>query len=204
MIFRKHFLDGIRDGSINVAFRRWTKPSVRSGGTLLTPAGQLEIVSVKPVDPAKISARDAKRAGFATRDELLAELNARDGGTVFRIDLGELGPDPRIALREAVPADADEIADLVRRLERLDRASPIGPWTRAVLELIAIHPARRAGDLCEMFGQEKMPFKVNVRKLKRIGLTESLEVGYRLSPRGEAVLAALRGTQAPGGKRGRS
>ena len=34
-------------------------------------------------------------------------------------------------------------------------------------------------------------FKTDVRKLKELGLTESLEVGYRLSPRGEAVLRAL-------------
>ena len=195
MIFRKHFLSGIRDGSITVAFRRWTKPSVRSGGTLLTPIGQLQIVSVKPVDPAKITARDAKRAGFIKRDELLAELSGRADGIVFRIDLGELRPDPRIALREALPAGPDEINDLVRRLDRLDQSSPTGAWTRAVLELIAKHPARRAGDLCEMFGQEKAPFKVNVRKLKRLGLTESLEVGYRLSPRGVVVLDAVRGTR---------
>lgn len=195
MIFRKHFLSGIRDGSITVAFRRWTKPSVRSGGTLLTPIGQLQIVSVKPVDPTKLTSRDAKRAGFINRDELLAELSGRADGIVFRIELGELRPDPRIALREALPAGPDEIADLVRRLDRLDAASPTGAWTRAVLELIAKHPARRAGDLCEMFGQEKAPFKVNVRKLKRLGLTESLEVGYRLSPRGVVVLEALRGTR---------
>lgn len=200
MIFRKPFLEGIRDGSITVAFRRWTKPSVKSGGTLLTPIGQLQILTVKPVDPAKITARDAKRAGFATRDELLAELGDREGATVFRIDLGELRPDPRIGLREAVPDGPDEVAALVRRLDRLDAASPIGPWTRAVLELIAKHPARRAGDLCEMFGQERMPFKVNVRKLKRLGLTESLDVGYRLSPRGAAVLSALRGPKRKAGK----
>jgi hypothetical protein len=38
---------------------------------------------------------------------------------------------------------------------------------------------------------EKAPFKANVRKLKGLGLTESLEIGYRLSPRGRAVLRHL-------------
>ena len=37
-----------------------------------------------------------------------------------------------------------------------------------------------------------MPFKLNVRKLKALGLTESLEVGYRLSPRGKSLLHRLR------------
>jgi hypothetical protein len=40
---------------------------------------------------------------------------------------------------------------------------------------------------------ETQAFKTDVRKLKGLGLTESLEVGYRLSPRGVALLAALRG-----------
>jgi hypothetical protein len=40
-------------------------------------------------------------------------------------------------------------------------------------------------------GSETLPFKLRVRKLKELGLTESLEVGYRLSPRGKAVLQHL-------------
>jgi hypothetical protein len=39
---------------------------------------------------------------------------------------------------------------------------------------------------------ERQAFKLNVRKLKELGLTESLEVGYRLSPLGEAFLRASR------------
>jgi hypothetical protein len=46
----------------------------------------------------------------------------------------------------------------------------------------------RAEDLAHSVGREKQPFKLDVRKLKELGLTESLEIGYRLSPRGEAVL----------------
>ena len=48
--------------------------------------------------------------------------------------------------------------------------------------------AARAADLAAWFGRETQPFKTDVRKLKNLGLTESLEVGYRLSPRGEAYL----------------
>lgn len=47
-------------------------------------------------------------------------------------------------------------------------------------------PGRRAADLAEEAGVDKAWFKQNVRKLKALGLTESLEVGYRLSPRGRA------------------
>ena len=85
------------------------------------------------------------------------------------------------------PADR---AELDRRLDRLDRAAVHGPWTRATLAVIAGQPGRRAADLAAWFGRETQPFKTDVRKLKNLGLTESLEVGYRLSPRGTAFLAA--------------
>lgn len=40
-------------------------------------------------------------------------------------------------------------------------------------------------------GQETQAFKVDVRKLKTLDLTESLGAGYRLSPRGRSLLASL-------------
>ena len=77
------------------------------------------------------------------------------------------------------------------RLRRLDAGSRHGPWTRTVLELIRDRPEVRAPDLAASLGRETQPFKRDVRKLKELGLTESLERGYRLSPRGRAVLARL-------------
>ena len=59
------------------------------------------------------------------------------------------------------------------------------------LVLIAENPGVRAEDLAASVGREKMPFKLDVRKLKEMGLTESLLTGYRLSPRGETVLKHL-------------
>jgi hypothetical protein len=85
----------------------------------------------------------------------------------------------------------DELARIRARLTRLDRASSHGPWTEAVLRLVAAHPAVRAADLAASLGRETQPFKTDVRKLKQVGLTESLDVGYRLSPRGRTVLARL-------------
>jgi hypothetical protein len=85
-------------------------------------------------------------------------------------------------LRDDAELTADDRAELDRRLARL------GPWARRTLELIEERPATRAGDLARSMGQERLPFKANVRKLKALGLTESLEVGYRLSPRGRAYL----------------
>lgn len=188
MLFRQKFLDGIRDGTITLAFRRWRRPSVRSGGTLLTAAGQLSIASVDEVALTRISEADARRAGYTSRDALLAELRARDDGKVYRIELGALRIDPRVALRQSASLSDTECDEIARRLRRLDERSPHGPWTRATLDLIRSRPGVRAGDLCRLVGLDLQPFKLNVRKLKTLGLTESLEVGYRLSPRGTSFM----------------
>lgn len=187
MIFEQRFLDGIRAGTITMAFRRWRRRSVKAGGTLLTAVGQLHIDAVDPVTPDHVSEVDARRAGYANRQDLLIDLNRRSEGELYRIALGRLEPDPRVALRER-PATGSEQADLQNRLHRLDAKAPGGPWTWRTLELIRTHPGVRAADLCRLMGQEKDTFKINVRKLKNLGLTESLETGYRLSARGEALL----------------
>ena len=82
----------------------------------------------------------------------------------------------------------DEIAEILAGLDRLDASSAIGPWTRATLRLIDAHPEVRAPELAEQVGRPTAEFKRDVRKLKDRGLTESLAIGYRLSPRGEAVV----------------
>jgi len=115
-------------------------------------------------------------------------LRARDEGKIYRIELGALRVDPRVALRQSASLSATACDEIARRLLRLDERSPHGPWTRQTLDLIRSRPAVRAGDLCRLVGLELQPFKLNVRKLKALGLTESLEVGYRLSPRGAAFL----------------
>jgi hypothetical protein len=191
VIFRQEFLDGIQRGSITVAFRRWRRPSVKAGGTLLTAVGLLHIRDVSPVTMEDVSEADARRAGYENRRALADELAERSDGRLYRIELGALEADPRIALRKKRATDAD-LHDLIVRLERLDARSNGSPWTRRALDLIEAHPAKRAGDLCKLAGQDKMSFKLNVRKLKTLGLTESLEVGYRLSPRGAALLDELR------------
>ena len=133
VIFRQEFLDGIRQGSITVAFRRWRRPSVKSGGTLLTAAGLLHISDVSLVTLESISNADARRAGYERREALVEELAERDG-KLYRIELGALEADPRIALRKAHASKSD-LQNLIVRLDRLDARSNGAPWTRRVLRL---------------------------------------------------------------------
>ncbi len=190
MLFTQRFWAGLADGSITLTFRRWSRPQVRAGGQYHSPGGELLVSTVRRVPISSISRREAKRAGQEL-DELLAYLGGEPDDLVFRIEFTCVGEDPRVALRADADLDAETLAALGARLDRLDRASARGPWTRATLAAIAAQPGVRAGDLATGFGLETQPFKLDVRKLKALGLTESLTVGYRLSPRGEAVLAML-------------
>jgi hypothetical protein len=148
--------------------------------------------AIDVVDPARITAADARRAGFASTAELLAELRRTDDLPTYRVRFHAAeGPDPRTTLAADAALGTTEVEAIRTRLARLDRASAHGPWTTDVLRSIAAQPATRAADLAAGFGRETQPFKLDVRKLKNLGLTLSLEVGYRLSPRGEAYLAAV-------------
>ena len=193
MLFPLKVLTAIREGRVDLAFRRWERARVRPGSRLRTAVGVLEVGRVEVVERAAIGDDEARRAGFASREDLLATMDRRGAGDIHRIELSYAGPDPRVELRGRADLSTAELDDVARRLERLDRGSRHGPWTREVLELIAALPEVRAEELAHELGREKLPFKRDVRKLKELGLTESLSPGYRLSPRGEAVLRALRG-----------
>jgi hypothetical protein len=185
MLFNLRALEGIAAGEIDLAFRRWKRPTVKAGGTLRTRAGVLSIDSVEPISQRGISAEDVGRAGFSSRAELLRSL--RPEGRLYRIEFHRIGDDPRAALRQRSEITEEERAELDARLERMDRSRG-EPWTRRLLEVIADRPKTLAADLATTLGMEKLPFKRDVRKLKELGLTESLLVGYRLSPRGRAYL----------------
>jgi hypothetical protein len=189
MLFKQRMWAGLADGTIRVTFRRWRKPQAKVGGRYRTPAGVLEVDAVTTVDAGDVTDADARSAGYQSRDELLRELDRYPEGDLYRVDFHHAGADPREALRADADLTADDWEIITKRLDRLDRASPRGPWTRQVLRTIADRPAVRAGDLAESMGRDTPSFKRDVRKLKEMGLTESLEVGYRLSPRGEAFLS---------------
>jgi hypothetical protein len=182
-------LEGIVQGRIRVVFRNWKRPTVKTGGTLRTRMGVLAIESVEPITQRQISAEDVKLAGFAERSELMRVLKGREGD-LYRIRVRLAGEDPRIALRQK-KLNAEDRAIVEKRLQRMDAASQEGPWTRQYLELIEARPAQRAPELAEMVGLTTKPFKTRVRRLKELGLTESLKIGYRLSPRGQSYLRGL-------------
>ncbi len=192
---------GIRDGSVTAAFRRWEAPRVKVGSTQLTPAGVVEFVAVDEVtDPTALTDADAHAAGLPDADALQRRLapgatrggprGSKGGERIYRVTLQWVGEDPRLALRSAVPDRAD-LVELTAAVDRLDASRRTGPWTRQILEWIRDHPAVVSTELAALLGREVAPMKADIRRLKALGLTISLPVGYQLSPRGEVYLASL-------------
>jgi hypothetical protein len=179
---------GVREGSVTLAFRRWRKQDVEPGRRFTTAAGMVRVEAVDVVDSDAITDEEAQQAGWPDAARLRKRLNPDESLPTYRVRLVWDGEDPRIALREAAELSDADVAALDARLERLDRASPWGPWTMRTLGLIDQHPQRRAPDLAAMVGRETAPFKLDVRKLKAIGLTVSFPVGYEISPRGQEYL----------------
>ena len=191
MRFTKQHWAGIADGSIPVAFRRWRRPTVVVGRVYRTGGGRVEVRSVEEIDPGRISPADVSRTGHESAPHIRSQLRGEENWPVFRIEFRVLDePDPRAVLANNTRLSEEDVAEIDRRLARLDRASRHGPWTTETLGLIRDHPEVRAPDLAAMVGRETQPFKLDVRKLKNLGLTLSLNPGYRLSPRGEAYLRA--------------
>jgi hypothetical protein len=191
MLLKNKTIEGIQSGKITLIFRRWKKAGVKKGGAQMTQLGVIGIDDVKIVTEDEITDRDAKKAGFNSLDELLSDLYERDED-IYKIKVHWVGEDPRKALRTNDKLSKKELDDIIGKLQKLDENSQRGKWTQLYLQMIHDQPNTHAQILAEQIGLSIPTFKPWVRKLKALGLTESLRPGYRLSPRGKKVLAALR------------
>ena len=198
MLLPPKVVSGVVDGSVTLAFRRWRKQDVKPGAEFKAAGSVIRVEAVELVDPVAITDAEAALAGLKDAADVRKRLAPDGSWSTYRITLAYAGPDPRIALRESAELTDADVAAIDARLERLDRASSHGPWTMRTLELIRANPKRRAPDLAEIEGRETAPVKIDVRKLKGIGLTVSFPVGYEISPRGLAYLA--RTTRSPNGR----
>jgi hypothetical protein len=191
--FEQRLRDGIHCGAIVLAFRRWKRSQVVPGHHYRTGIDMVEVEAVDVVDPSSVTAAEAREAGYASVGELTASLRGDPALPVYRIRLRRVdGPDPRDELARTANLTEADVGAITARLTRMDRSSGRGPWTGTVLALIADRPAVVSTVLAETIGWERQDFKLHVRRLKELGLTLSLDVGYRLSPRGESYLSHLR------------
>jgi len=190
--FEQRLRDGIHSGAIVLAFRRWKRSQVVAGRHYRTGTDMVEVESVDVVEPSSVDAAQAREAGYASVADLLADLPGDPALPVYRVRLRRLDePDPRDELARAACLSEADVAAITARLARMDRSASRGPWTGAVLALIADRPGVVSTVLAEAMGWQRQDFKLHVRRLKELGLTLSLDVGYRLSPRGESYLNHL-------------
>ncbi len=189
VLFTAATLAGLSQGSISCTYRRWTVVRPRPGSRFTTRAGLVEVTSIERVDEDALTESDARAGGFATLAALRKWTDAKGEGDLYRIGIALAGPDPRVALRETAELDPGEVVALNATLDRMDRAAE-RPWTRDTLRQIERQPGTVSTELAAEAGVERAFYKIRVRRLKALGLTESLEVGYRLSPRGASYLRA--------------
>jgi hypothetical protein len=191
MLLKNKLIDEIKEGRVTLIFRRWRKAGVKAGGTQMTQRGVIGIDAVDVVTLDDITDLDAREAGFASKDDLVADLYDRDED-IYKIRVHFAGDDPRKSLRNNTNLNKTELAEIIAKLKQLDAGSKRGEWTQLYLQMIHDRPNTHAQILAESIGLDIPTFKPWVRKLKALGLTESLRPGYRLSPRGEKVLEELR------------
>ncbi len=195
LLFKKPFHEGLLNGRITLTFRRWEKPHVRPGGRYRChPIGVLEVDAIDLVRFGDITARDAKKAGFDSKAALLDYIRSGPGGALdddtelYRVTLHHGGDGDRVEIALDDHLSEDDVSELCTKLERLDRN---GAWTLATLRAIEKQPRVAASKLADKLGRDRAELKVDIRKLKKLGLTQSFEVGYEISPRGRAYLDAI-------------
>jgi len=179
--------------------RIWQRPHVKVGGRYALGAGAIVVDRMYEARLDDLTPALARRCGFASVVDALKTAKHGAGERVFIIDFhydGKASARPR---PETGVVSAEELAELMQKLEAMDRRAKIGAWTRATLRAIEAGPGVSAAKLARSLGRPRDELKRDVRKLKNLGLTFSLEIGYRLTPKGEALLARLSETRRPRG-----
>jgi hypothetical protein len=190
MLFTAATLRGLTEGTVNCTYRRWEMVRPKVGSRFTTSAGVVEVTSITAADEEQLTDQDAADAGFDSVAALVKWTSAKGLGDLYRIGIALAGPDPRVALRRSDVLTPTDVLALRAQLGRMDGAAE-QPWTHSTLRQIQQLPGVVSTELAAEAGLERPAYKMRVRRLKALGLTESLERGYRLSPRGQAYLAAL-------------
>lgn len=191
MLFKQKDLDGIKSGKISLSFRNWKKLSVNVGSEIKTSVGVIKIGSIREVQLSDITDEDAIAAGFASAKSLTGLLMSQKEGQIYKIAVSFLKENQTIELRASSIINEEQFNEIKAALDNLDKFSKVGKWTTKTLLAIKGNPKMKAADLAVIAKKEKEWLKLNVRKLKALGLTISHEPGYTLSATGDAYLEMI-------------
>ncbi|QQR34771.1 hypothetical protein JI749_10275 [Devosia oryziradicis] len=84
MLLKLELLEAIKAGKVDLVFRRWSRPSVKAGGTLKTKLGVMQIGAIDDMDPAEVTEADARRAGFSDVADFRRWLDTMKPGHLFQ------------------------------------------------------------------------------------------------------------------------
>jgi hypothetical protein len=187
VLLNRDTAEGIANGSITLVLRRWDAPRAKVGGTQRTVAGTIRVDDITEHPGGyRVTAAQARAAGYPDAKTAQKELDRRPARHTYVIAVSYLAPDERPELASDDRLTDADVSAISARLDRWDAATE--PWARQYLTMIGDNEAVRAPDLAARVGLDVPRFKRRVRQLKGLGLTISLDVGYRLSPRGRAYL----------------
>ncbi len=189
-LFRAADIERVSAGELTVTWRLWKRAHVKVGRAYPAGHGAVVIEDVRRVRVADVTDADAEQAGLTDAQSLIDLVGTRKRTRVSRETVlhrvqFHYVPQPPARPELLLP-------EVARRLARLDAASPRGPWTLAVLGLIEANRGVVARLLAAEMGLHTGSFKALVRKLKGLGLTESLSIGYELSELGQTYLDSIR------------
>ncbi|MEX0783756.1 MAG: ASCH domain-containing protein [Dehalococcoidia bacterium] len=190
MLFTNDQRRRVLAGEMTATIRAWQAPQVKAGKRYrFDDEHELVVHTVELTSLDALTPADLAAAGFGSRADFDAALprfaNDRPTGPFYVV---RFTLEPR---RQLPPAAPPEIEKLLARLDKLDRLSEHGPWTRATLATIAANPRLVSTKLAEQLSRERFSLKADVRKLKAMGLTRSHDVGYDITDLGRQVLAAV-------------
>ena len=195
MLIKNQFHEGIRNGSITVTFRNWKTSRVKVGRQYRFGLNDLlEVDSLDLIAVSSIIEKEAINAGFAGVSELVAFLNKNstakvtDKSKVYRIGFFYIKDKKYSIPAENIESTTQSIEEVIAKLQKMDRLSKHGAWTKKALTLIQKNPRTAASQLAKILQRETQPLKADIRKLKKLGLTIPFETGYELSAFGKAVL----------------
>ena len=173
-----------------MTFRAWKSARVKVGKQYRFGSQEgVEVGAVNEVVVSAIDDEEARRSGFASATELRTFLMKHSPETVtpkstlFRVSFHY------VKISDEVPQADLSLEEIAAKLAKMDRLSKHGPWTKQILAIIAQNPRIAASKLAPRLGRETRAFKADVRKLKKMGLTVSFEVGYELTQLGKAFHA---------------
>ena len=191
MLFKQKDLEGIKSGTISLAFRKWKKLSVYAGSFVDSSIGILKIGAIKVISLEEITDDEAQAAGFKNAAGLVQLLEQQKDGLIYKIEISYHSENPETESEEEAEMDKEEFETIKLALDNLDKFSKIGKWTVKMLQAIRENPKLKAADLAVVAKKEKEWLKLNARKLRALELIISHEPGYTLSPKGEAYMNML-------------